>query len=652
MSFITNYLDQLRPAICLAILACLGILLTLHYKGLINRVKAGILISLLSVVSLIQFVDYGNFIDGQNFHASEFYHYYMNGKYFGDLRYDKLYVAWATALKEINGTEVPLVRELTNKKSLQSPKEYLPLGQELKQKMGAAKWQAFKADLQQLMTYRQCNWNVALGDAGYNASPSWALESQLVTRGPPNPAVLTKIDALLVILSIILLGTTFGWIPTLAGFIVMTCLPAGWLNDYNWTGGSLLRFSWVFFLTIGLVCYQRKWHFIAGTALGIATLERLFPGGFLAAIGLYQFIRSLQEEKFNIWFAIKKTMPLIAGATTAAVVIIGLSAALWPGCWQEFLSHIFRHKDLMFTNAFGWAKACSFYPGMEQIQFSQSNDSIFQGMSDYLQTRSHLLGFTILKFASFLFILASLIRTRAIAAAVLAGFATIYFFSIPAQYYLTMLLPITAVAIYAFKDSLFPASYCLVILIGSLLEQVSDITGFALLSIWFYLALMFIAGYHLTTKCQWLSGLLSSSIAGGLFLLLAAPLTGAIPPAKYPTAMVAQTDMPINSTQRIYPDPYGSVILDYGKALKPGIPCVIKNPQPNAHKNCLLIIRTDRFFQGVLTVSAQQTTLAKTAVSSRGYLYDYIVLPISWYPEYSLSWQGGDNIGIFQCWVN
>jgi hypothetical protein len=163
---------------------------------------------------------------------------------------------------------------------------------------------------------------------------------------------------------------------------------------------------------------------------------------------------------------------------------------------------------------------------------------------------------------------------------------------------------------------------------------------------------MFYAGYLLLKNNPTLGGILSLTIFGSLFFILACPHNKLIPPTKFSTALAANINLVAITTERTYPDPYGAIVTDYGRALKQGTPCSITNPQPNTHKKCLLIIRTDRFFDGVLTISSQQNILAKAVVAKRGYLFDYIVIPVSWYPSYDLTWQGGGNIGIFQCWVN
>src|SRR5262249_35715773 len=96
--------------------------------------------------------DHGKF-GHQNFHAHDFYHYYLGGKYLREWGYGDMYVATVTVLEEI-GREEPRkairferIRDLRGSARFLTRAEFLPLEEAVRAKFTSERWSVLKRDL-------------------------------------------------------------------------------------------------------------------------------------------------------------------------------------------------------------------------------------------------------------------------------------------------------------------------------------------------------------------------------------------------------------------------------------------------------------------------------------------------------------------------
>lgn len=659
---LNDILNQLHQPICimaLAVLAC--VMLGYQFDKLASK-TAIIILSIMCAVGLWEYSNCGHLHNGKNLHVSEFSHYYFGGKYFEELGYTGLYYALGQAYEEETGSQITMVRNVKDKGKEMSRSEFLPEFSKTKARFTPERWQAFKADFISVNNLADHNagWRDIILDAGFNGTPSWILGSRLFTSGALEGKIewLTVIDPCILITSIVLLGISFGWLPTLAGLALFLFFPPGDYSTYNWTGGSLLRFSWIGWFSLGLFALRKNYYWLAGVALGFMTLDRIFPGAFAAAVFVVLGVEAQRSKEPARWRPLSQ---YTIGGSLAACIGLAIPTLIWPTSWFAFFADISNHTQFLFTNHFGWWRAITFYPSESEIGFTRAVPSIFADWGHSLHAR---LNWPLFRIPMIIMCLTLWIqaprkfpRWQAIT---LMGFSLIFFNTLPAHYYLSMLLPLGVLMATRNANSLVSVCWWLIWPICAMFCQLSETVGWALVSICLFLPLLAAACCLIPYKKMTLP------ISAGLFAILLVsffwalqPVSGLTPPSEWSDAIPVSYSFsssdpakpPLLGITRTFPDASAKLIEDQGFMFSKAFTVTINTPSQVTSANCRIIIRTDRFFAGELSIWDGLNLLQKVPVTNRGWVFDYIVFYVPHSNQYKLSWSGGDNIGLFQAWI-
>lgn len=289
-------------------------------------------------------------------------HYYLGAKYYKELGYKYLYPAYAQALKEQTGQEIPFIRDVSDSSNCFPTNQYIALELEAKNQFSPARWSAFTNDVisDTAMTADPRHIWFA-NDHGYTGSPWLTLELQpftlipLVFRG-----VLLSIDFIIFGLTLYLLGSYFGWVNTLAGLVAYLFFPPG---DYSFSllGFSLLRFLWVFWLVASLIAFKKQSWALAGILFGIATLDRIFPVFFAFAAIWVMTLQSINRQG-TLAIKLKPCLQITGYFTVTILMGVCITETLWPGHWLLQFAFLKDLSIVPFAPAFGWLKVIHFYP--------------------------------------------------------------------------------------------------------------------------------------------------------------------------------------------------------------------------------------------------------------------------------------------------
>jgi hypothetical protein len=288
-------------------------------------------------------------------HVGDTFHYFMGAKYFDELGYTRLYDC-ATIADAEAGLGPLLARShmrdlATNQ--MQSATKALRDPDPCKSHFTPERWQAFGDDLDFFRRKLPAPlWIKLRSDHGYNPPPTWTLAGGLLTRtGPPSRQqffVLTAIDPILLTAMFAALGWAFGWQVACIGLLYWgTNQPANW----EWGGGSILRFDWLVAAVSGLCCLRRGRPIAAGVLLAWATSARIFPGAIVGGIALAALLRMLAARSFAI---APDTRRLALAFGTAMALIVSLSS-LWAGprSWIDFVENSRLHLASDTVNRMG-----------------------------------------------------------------------------------------------------------------------------------------------------------------------------------------------------------------------------------------------------------------------------------------------------------
>jgi len=283
----------------------------------------------------------------------------MGGKYARELGYDRLYDCVAVAdAEDAPHTIRPSIRNLRTDR-LESPLGVLLDPRDrCRAQFEPARWAAFKADVGHFRQKLGRRWASVVTDHGYNGTPAWALAGKLLaSTGPASDAqilALCLIDPLLLLAATALVWRAFGWrVLAVALLVFATFFP----SRFYWTGGSFLRWDWVF-CTTAVVCLLRLGRpWLAGAAMGYAALLRLFPAVMLAGPVFALATTFVRDRQLD-----RRMLAVLGGAALSALVILPASTAVvgrldaWPAC----LKNITMHHGETSTNRVGLGTILSF----------------------------------------------------------------------------------------------------------------------------------------------------------------------------------------------------------------------------------------------------------------------------------------------------
>src|SRR4029434_9845708 len=122
------------------------------------------------------------------------------------------------------------------------------------------------------------------------------------------------------------------------------------LSTFNWIGGGYLRQDWFMFAMMGVCLLKRGKAALGGASLAASTLLRIFPVGFLVAIGLRLLWILVRERRLD-----RVGTRMAVGAALATVILIPTSSVVAGsgGAWPEFLRNAKKHASTPLTNYMG-----------------------------------------------------------------------------------------------------------------------------------------------------------------------------------------------------------------------------------------------------------------------------------------------------------
>ena len=337
-----------------------------HRKGCLDRwrpLRDGLLLALGLTAGLCWW-NLGGFREAGYVHVWDTFHYYMGGKYFRELGYERLYLCSALADAEdgfldagarrrirdlASNTLVPAVSALTDPERCRS--HFSP-----------ERWSAFKQDVAWFRARVSPRiWAAAQGDHGYNGSPAWGvLGTLLASTGPastPQILALTLVDPALLLAMWAAVAWAFGWRVMCVALIYWgTNFAAG----FSWQGGAYLRQDWLVATIVGLCLLRRGWTAAGGAALATATLLRVFPGLALAGVLLQAIagrIRAAAPPPRGERRFVSGVLVAVAVLLPVSVVVAGSASA-----WAAFVSNSAKLAGTPLTNHMGLKTVVAFDP--------------------------------------------------------------------------------------------------------------------------------------------------------------------------------------------------------------------------------------------------------------------------------------------------
>ena len=307
----------------------------------------------LALISLSAWPYLLNFHSSRFVHASEMFHYYMGAKYLPELGYTRLY-ACTLAVDAEDGVSLDdrMVRDLRDNRRVPATSQ-LERAAECRTRFGPLRWDAFRRDTAFFRSAMgEEKWFRAHNDHGFNGTPAWAvLGGLLAALGPvswPLLVALALIDVVLIVAIFVTIGRGFG--------LEAAAIAAGYfglnsLSQFGWTGGSLLRYDWLFCLVAGVVALRRGRPALAGFALASSTMLRVFPLLALVGLGLKALVEVLEARSPR---ALLRYRRLATGALAAAALFLSTSALLHGAAtWVEFVENTRKHMATEAVNFVG-----------------------------------------------------------------------------------------------------------------------------------------------------------------------------------------------------------------------------------------------------------------------------------------------------------
>lgn len=314
----------------------------------------------LGLLSAAAFFGFGRLHGGRLVHVWDSFHYVVGMKYFPELGYTGLYEASLAAERAAGllppGATVPLRNLTTNAIETTSADDALA---RWPARLGP-RWDAFVTDVLWFRaeagaeTFRRI-----LLDHGYNATPAWGVLGGLFARlaGPATDGsvrALALLDPLLLLGAWLLVFRAFGFRVACVALVFWgTSFPA----RFDWNGGSFLRMDWLAAAMSGVALLKLGRPRLAGAALGLSTLLRLFPGALLLGLGVTALFRLARERRLG---AVRTELRVAQGALLAAAVVLPLSLLAAGGftsvrwsAWSELAANSRKHLATPLTNNVG-----------------------------------------------------------------------------------------------------------------------------------------------------------------------------------------------------------------------------------------------------------------------------------------------------------
>ena len=351
-----------------------------------SKVRNAIVV-VMGVVAFLTYFNFGSFHFPNFIHGWDTFHYYIGSKYFKELSYDRLYECVAIADSEEPGLRRRVeLRKMTNLRNnlVESTAEILAHPERCKAHFTQERWDSLKHDLRYFRTLESARrWDDAQTDHGYNGTPVWNILGTILSNLAPASRtqilVLDSIDCLLVLFLSLLIWWAFGWRTlTVALLAFATNFPSRWY----WTGGSLLRWDWLFWMVASVCLAKKERYFYSGMCLAYSTLLRIFPVFMFVAPVLAAGYHLVKHRRLEPRF-----MRFFMGAALAVAILLPVSVVTSGGAdaYPAFIHNTLKHQGTPLTNYMGLRTVVNYRPS--EVGRLVRNDQLVDPWSPWKQAR-------------------------------------------------------------------------------------------------------------------------------------------------------------------------------------------------------------------------------------------------------------------------
>jgi hypothetical protein len=368
-----------------------GLWLRRHGMAAHLRKWRDILLITVGVLGAGAYWNFGSFHFGNYIHIWEMFHYYVGSKYFAELSYDRLYDCASVADAEDPALRrrVELRKIMDLRTNMMGPTTgILAHPERCKQHFTPARWQEFKHDVAFFrVRHGDRRWEDVFSDHGYNATPVWTiLGSTLANLAPASDRgifLLSLVDWGAALGMLAMIGWGFGWRTLcVAAAVFGTNFP----SRFYWTGGSFLRWDWLFYLVGGICLLRRERWALGGFFLSYSSLLRIFPVFALLGPAMVLLREYVATRNWKAWRSDRRMLSrgvlaldrrylsLVAGAALAVVVLVPISLVKVGGvaAYRDFVRNTAKHAETPLTNYMGLRTAVAYKPS-EAGRFLRDN---------------------------------------------------------------------------------------------------------------------------------------------------------------------------------------------------------------------------------------------------------------------------------------
>jgi hypothetical protein len=398
------------------VLACLGLVLLWWERRLRNQRKGGkpsqeaapsplrraqigvrrwfakstvrnAIFGVMGVLAFLTYFNFGSFHFPNFIHGWDTFHYYIGSKYFKELSYDRLYECVAVADSEEPGLRRRVeLRKITNLRTnqVETTADILAHPERCKAHFTPERWESLRHDLRYFRTLENARrWDDAQTDHGYNGTPVWNIMGTVLSNlAPASRAqilILDSIDCGLVVLLSLMIWWAFGWrVLAVALLAFSTNFPSRWY----WTGGSLLRWDWLFWMVAAVCLAKKERYFYAGMCLAYSTLLRIFP--------MFLFVAPVLAFAYHYWKTRqleRRFLRFFVGAAVAVAILVPVSVVTAGGAdaYPAFVRNTLKHQATPLTNYMGLRTVVNYRPS--EVGRLMRNDSLVDPWSRWKQAR-------------------------------------------------------------------------------------------------------------------------------------------------------------------------------------------------------------------------------------------------------------------------
>jgi hypothetical protein len=283
----------------------------------------------------------------------DLYHYYLGPKYFNELGHTGLYEATVVAARQarlgLKATDP--IRDLNDYSGalagrVKNDNEYV-------RRFTPERWRDFRAAVVFFHVHAGPEWfRRMILDHGYNGTPVLTLFgsplAHLVPVGYASLSYLALLDIVLLLVGFALITRSFGWQAGLM-FTILFCVS--FTSRFTIVGASLLRYTWLAALTIGLALIHLRRHFAGGVFMALSCLLNVFPILFTAGIAIKGLVEVLWRRRLCIEYR-----RFAVGFALTGIVLVGLSLSVGRGLdgWRSFMHQMQQHAERLTTSRVGF----------------------------------------------------------------------------------------------------------------------------------------------------------------------------------------------------------------------------------------------------------------------------------------------------------